>query len=540
MAKSSLKLGFKLFALDGHYFLNQLPLKYFINLMKEDELKVDWESQVLEWVEKYIRHRSAIPYDKNEEEKLKEAQERALQGLPPLPNLEEEERKTKEVQFNALDDTGKIQWRKNEEVNLLRKEADERMRIKGLRPSEKREIFKTIRYAFISHAELLKCSRDPLFHEAKEYLVEGLTYKIDPGEVFGKDETIISLKPRLHYLVEDEYDRLKIKRPQFHKLDDSGYPVQEETKRGYEVKGSQGKLPNYRSKLMSNQARQNQPLTSRNNGYEYYDNKTSDFERNWLGSPQRPLASSRADNAFLRRNQFGEEDANIVPPLKFGVDQSKSRKIVPQTSRTVKSSSITSFDYSFDFDENGIFYFLGTEGGKKIWQNPHTIGQVQAFASSIGFGSIHELVGRKWANIRTLNEPFSFFGVDLGEGRKILPSCYTIMNRNSSTHVLMNWHFEGSNDKLNWTILDRRVYMPDQLDPTGVNHDYVEEEIIDSLCLKQGTNTWGIDSSVYQDIDEDGFRFFRIIQISPNSSGSDNLALSCFELYGKIVIGRFP
>lgn len=23
----------------------------------------------------------------------------------------------------------------------------------------------------------------------------------------------------------------------------------------------------------------------------------------------------------------------------------------------------------------------------------------------------------------------------------------------------MNWNFEGSNDKVNWTLLDRRVYM---------------------------------------------------------------------------------
>jgi hypothetical protein len=104
----------------------------------------------------------------------------------------------------------------------------------------------------------------------------------------------------------------------------------------------------------------------------------------------------------------------------------------------------------------------------------------------------------------------------------------------------MNWHFEGSNDKLNWTILDRRVYMPDQLESGGAPHEYIDEELLEALCQKQGTNTWGIDQRVYQDVEEDGFRFFRIIQISPNSSGSDNLALSCIEVYGKVVSGRFP
>jgi len=28
----------------------------------------------------------------------------------------------------------------------------------------------------------------------------------------------------------------------------------------------------------------------------------------------------------------------------------------------------------------------------------------------------------------------------------------------------MNWHFEGSNDKINWNILDRRIYLSDNLE----------------------------------------------------------------------------
>lgn len=24
---------------------------------------------------------------------------------------------------------------------------------------------------------------------------------------------------------------------------------------------------------------------------------------------------------------------------------------------------------------------------------------------------------------------------------------------------MLNWHFEGSNDKVNWTVLDRRLYL---------------------------------------------------------------------------------
>lgn len=117
------------------------------------------------------------------------------------------------------------------------------------------------------------------------------------------------------------------------------------------------------------------------------------------------------------------------------------------------------FTYDHDFDENGVFYYLGSQGRKRGWFNPHVIGALKCFASSIGCGHIEDIVGRAVVNCRTLNEPFSFFGVDLGQGRTVLPTCYTIRNRNSSTHVLMNWHFEASNDKVNWTLLDRRIYL---------------------------------------------------------------------------------
>lgn len=39
-----------------------------------------------------------------------------------------------------------------------------------------------------------------------------------------------------------------------------------------------------------------------------------------------------------------------------------------------------------------------------------------------------------------------------------MPTLYTIRNRNSPTHCMVNWHFEASNDKVEWVILDERIY----------------------------------------------------------------------------------
>jgi len=95
---------------------------------------------------------------------------------------------------------------------------------------------------------------------------------------------------------------------------------------------------------------------------------------------------------------------------------------------------------------------------------------------------------------------------------------------------MLNWQFEGSVDKITWEILDRRVYLTD--DPVA----NTEMEPIRNLLTKKGaTSTWEIDSERSK-----GFRFFRIVQIGKNSSGSDNLSLSGIELYGKVIAGRFP
>jgi len=51
-----------------------------------------------------------------------------------------------------------------------------------------------------------------------------------------------------------------------------------------------------------------------------------------------------------------------------------------------------------------------------------------------------------------------------------------------------------------------------------------------SNCARAGaTSTWGIDQSIYNEIGFQGFRFFRIVQVGKNSSGSDNLILTGLE-----------
>ena len=61
--------------------------------------------------------------------------------------------------------------------------------------------------------------------------------------------------------------------------------------------------------------------------------------------------------------------------------------------------------------------------------------------SSTRIGKPNYLVGRDITNCGTLNEVNSFVGIDIGKGRYLFPECYSIRNRNSSTHAMINWDF---------------------------------------------------------------------------------------------------
>lgn len=182
--------------------------------------------------------------------------------------------------------------------------------------------------------------------------------------------------------------------------------------------------------------------------------------------------------------------------------------------------------YKYDYDTCGLFYYLGTLGNRTAYKNPHEIGQVIACASSIGKGKLSDIVGRDLINFRTLNEENAFVGVDLGDGRSFIPTSYSIRNRNSPQHVMVSWSLEGSNDRINFEVLDRRCFCYEDKD---LQKKY--EKMRNALTVPGRITTWGVDPNVRYKHPY-GFRYIYLRQIERNSSGSYNLAISGIELYG--------
>ena len=94
-------------------------------------------------------------------------------------------------------------------------------------------------------------------------------------------------------------------------------------------------------------------------------------------------------------------------------------------------------------------------------------------------------------------------------------------------HAMMNWQMEGSNDKQDWCVLDKRMHLWEE--DENMNKKYENQRKI--LCQKGQTSHWVIDSDEIMKY-EKGHRYFRIMQTCKNSNSSDNMSLSGLELYG--------
>lgn len=176
------------------------------------------------------------------------------------------------------------------------------------------------------------------------------------------------------------------------------------------------------------------------------------------------------------------------------------------------------FKHQQDFDENGIIYFIGTNGKTTDWANPAQFGLVLVTSyegKHLPYGKLEDILSRESisVNCHTKDIKKSCFAIDLG--LFIIPTAYTLRHaRGYGRSALRNLLFQMSKDGLNWITL--------------LTH--TEDK---SLTEPGSTCTWPIEGPLE---DTQGFRHIRIQQNGKNSSGQTHyLSLSGFEVYGKIV-----
>ena len=483
-----------------------VELKYnsFKDIVSSDELDVEQEKDVADLVIEYIKSRRSIPEEKKEENK--ENSEKNEKKEEPPENKENEnkkenkEKKASEQKKNDNNENKKeeedpyINWKHH--LEKLKKNS-----IKNrLKPEEEKMLILCIRFSYLSHADLIELTNEPIMEKYQDLILQGISARLDTYENSKDKKTIINLAPR-HYLRGQQGSNIKNR---INYNDDNN-----------EQNNNDNRLPGM----------------SRYNGQKNISNL---YQFNY--DDNNNINNNMSNSNNLKRDLLNTDDINTRKQIEM-MAKSSPGPYSPQDARISDnfyhsqrniSNYNPIFKYVYDFDENGALYYLGTRAKQYQYRNPHELRLVTAFGSSLSTGQISDFVGRNLVNLRTENEENSFFGVDLGENRTLMPTAYSIRNRNSSTHVLLCWNLEASNDRINFEIIDTRIF--NNVDNPQI-HQRLEKER--NLLKEPGcTSTWGISRKVRQRY-PDGFRYFLIKQIDKNSNGTYNLTNSGFELYGE-------
>lgn len=184
--------------------------------------------------------------------------------------------------------------------------------------------------------------------------------------------------------------------------------------------------------------------------------------------------------------------------------------------KILKENKGMTFKHKSDFDENGIIYFIGSNGKTSEWINPNQYGLVTVTCSEgrqLPYGKLDDILSRDSVsvNCHTKDNKRAWFSIDLG--MNVIPTAYSLRHsRGYGRSALRNWLFQMSKDGINWTTL--------------VTHNDDK-----NLTEPGTTHTWPVECS-----DDEGFRHVRIQQNGRNASNQTHyLSLSGFEIYGKII-----
>ena len=383
-----------------------------------------------------------------------------------------------------------------------------------LTPEQERELILCIRFSFLSHGELLSYASHPLLFPHKDLVLEGLSVRLNKFEGTNQGPLQINLTPRKNYTqLQPQQQQLPPEQQQ--QQSNINHPYQSANTRYFNNDFDINKPP---TTLLPHH-----PLHNINPNLKTDTASHTDYHNN-SQSHIKDIINIDDYNSLAFNKGINPKSTPIRPPQDPKISESFHKHI------TLLNKFRPNFKYEYDFDENGVFYYLGSMGKTSPYKNPYEIGQVKVFASSIGKGSPGDFVGRNLVNLRTMNEEHSYFGVDLGEERFLIPTSYSIKNRNSSGHVMLCWNLEGSNDKVNYEVIDTRIFQ------NTSNEKFNQSLEKERNLLKQPgcTSTWGISRKIREKF-PNGFRYFVLKQIDKNSSGGYNMTISGFELYGEGV-----
>ena len=183
--------------------------------------------------------------------------------------------------------------------------------------------------------------------------------------------------------------------------------------------------------------------------------------------------------------------------------------------KKLEENQTIEFAHQSDFDNNGLMYWIGTNGRTvSDWVNPAQYGLVVVTSSdgrTLPYGKLEDILSRdaNALNCHTNDDRRAWFAIDLGLW--LQPTAYTLRHaRGYGRSAVRSWQLQGSRDGVSWVV--------------------IREHAGDERLGEPGTTaTWSLDTSAE-------FRHIRIQQMGKNASAQTHyLSLSGFEMYGRVT-----
>jgi hypothetical protein len=189
----------------------------------------------------------------------------------------------------------------------------------------------------------------------------------------------------------------------------------------------------------------------------------------------------------------------------------------PVTIRTPKSfdeTIQTELQCECPFDENGVFYWIGTIGRKENYVNPSTRGvNVSLSCKWYPADSSMYVEHHPQHLVFDKNHPCSWIEIDLGEGRMLVPTQYCMRGYEKMKKLLRSWELQAKREATSSWITLKSHHNDLKLIPRRSQ----------SSCP---VGSWNID------VVTDSYRYFRILQLDQHSKGME---CSGIELYGTLI-----
>ncbi len=543
-----------------------LDYNSFKQIIISDEINIDNEKDISDFVISYIISRRNLKEEikekvNKEENKEKNEEKKEEEKVEENKEKEKEENKDENNEKKEKENDVNEKWKKY--LNELKDSVKKR----ELSKEEEKELILCIRFNFLPHTELVRLINEPVMNEYKDLLLNAMSLKLNSyEETQNNEKSIFNLNPR-HYQNQEnkEKDNNNINNDinRNNRYNNNLYYLQNVFMNKNNIKMMNNKsmantnnknnfnnnldsdyfykssdfykypIPNlYNNKFnkenyynINNNNFNNEDYLNRYNDYDGYNNDNNfdnnEDEKHLLNSQYFNISNKKEKEKINRYREMIKPEKNNIQNKERSSLSSDHNQIIYPVNYHIK------FKYKSDFDKNGALYYIGTYGLSRKYSNPHELKLIKAFGSSLLSGYYSDFVGRNIVNLCTENEENSFLGVDLGPNRSLIPTLYSIRNRDSSSNVLLNWSLQGSNDKINFEILDKRLF--------NIEDNYKKDkykQYKNLLKEPKTTSTWGISKRIREKL-QNGFRYFIIKQIGKNSSGNYNLAISGFELYGE-------